>query len=273
LTFSVFGSFQPLMFRNVLSDSVNVGSGMIPRFHLLVWPDKTDLPHVDDAENQEAKAKYRQVVRALATMKDKSVFLHFTQDAQQLFYQFQKWLDELTTVNESNPGKQSHVSKLEGGAAKIAALFQLVDAVSNLPPVEASSVDLETGESATKIQPGTVQGTIYIDAQHFQMAWDFVCYLVEHMHRVYDSKLEGSEYRKVRLVEHVRDGSLRDKMSAREIHQKDWAGLSRKVTTADAIEAALEELAELGWVRAIPIKPGTPGRPTKRWEVNPEARK
>jgi len=37
----------------------------------------------------------------------------------------------------------------------------------------------------------------------------------------------------------------------------------------------LEELIPLGWVRPIPVKPGTasPGRPTVRWEVNPAARR
>jgi hypothetical protein len=62
-------------------------------------------------------------------------------------------------------------------------------------------------------------------------------------------------------------------MSAREILLKGWAGLNKKVTCADSIQAALEELVPLGWVRPIPVKPGTAvGRPTVRWEVNPAAR-
>lgn len=206
-------------------------------------------------------------------MDDKSVFLHFTSGAQQLFYQFQNWLDKLMD-GESNPGKQSHLSKLEGGVAKIAALYQLVDAICDLPSVETRAVNLGSGEEVISTQPGTLKGTVYIDEQHFQMGWELVRYLVAHMHRVYDSKLEGVEYLKVRLVEHLRDGSIRDGMTAREILLKGWAGLSKKVTCADSIQGALEELVPLGWVRPIPIKPGTasPGRPTIRWEVNPAVR-
>src|SRR5580700_2077096 len=273
ITFTVFGSFQPLLFRNVMADAVNIASGMMPRFHALVWPDNKDIPRVDEAENQEAKIRYRQVVRSLGSLEDKSVFLHFTPDAQQLFFQFQSWLDGQMD-REQNPGKQSHLNKLDGGVAKIAALFQLVDAVSGIPSSEAMRVNLQSGESEIVTQPGILRGIVYIDEPHFQMAWDLVKYLVAHMHRVYDSKLEGIEYSKTRLLEHLKDGSIKDGMSARDIHHKDWAGLGRKVTTADSIEAALEELVDLGWVRLAVVKPGTagPGRPTKRWNVNPEAR-
>ena len=135
---------------------------MLPRFHALVWPDKSDIPRIDAGENQEAKARYRQVVRALGSMDDKSVFLHFTSGAQQLFYQFQNWLDKLMD-GESNPGKQSHLSKLEGGVAKIAALYQLVDAICDLPSVETRAVNLGSGEEVISTQPGTLKGTVYID--------------------------------------------------------------------------------------------------------------
>jgi hypothetical protein len=270
LTFTVFGSFQPLTFRNAISDSVNVGSGMIPRFHALIWPDKSNLPRTDKAEDVAAFQRYRKIVRTLASLRDKSVFLHFTKDAQQSFYQFQEWLDGLMN-SEANPGKQSHLSKLEGGAAKIAALFQLIDVVQDLPPVITHSVNLETGMNEAVAQPGTIQGNVYIDREHFQMAWDFVRYLVKHMHRVYDSKLEGTEYRMVRLAEHIKDGTFRDGMTAREINRKDWAGLNQKVTNGEGVEYALEELAGRGWVREMTAQP-TVGRPARRWECNPKAR-
>jgi len=114
---------------------------------------------------------------------------------------------------------------------------------------------------------------VHVDVEHFQRARNLLEYLETHMHRIYESKLEGIEYRKVRIVEHLKDGSIRDGMTANEIVHKGWAGLSQKVTSGYAIDAALEELVPLGWVRPIPVKPGTarPGKPTVRWEVNPAA--
>jgi hypothetical protein len=214
---------------------------------------------------------YRQVVRRLADLGDKSVHLHFDKDAQVLFNEFNEGLRD-KVERESNPGKKSHLSKYEGGLAKIAALLQLVDVVASTPESpKLTSVSLETGE--TRVTPElNIPSQIYIDVDHFQRALDLLSYLESHMHRVYDSKLEGIEYRKVRLVEHLRDGSLHDGMSANEILHKDWTGLGRKLTSADAIESALEELIELGWVRPAPLEPGKPGRPTKRWKVNPATR-
>ena len=273
ITLSVFGSFQPHLFVNFISEARNVADGTVPRFQFLTWPDDTKMSILDRPVNSVAKAQYRQVIRRLADMPDKSVEIHFGKEAQELFYKFQRDLSEKIR-RETNPGKKSHLSKYEGGLAKMAALLQLVDTVAALPETpKLTSVSLETGEQTISTVLEAAK-EIRVDLDHFQRALDLLAYLESHMHRVYDSKLEGVEYRKVRLLEHVKDGSIRDGMSANEILHKDWAGLGRKVTSSDAIEAALEELVELGWVRPTEPGPGParPGRPTKSWDVNPAAR-
>jgi uncharacterized protein DUF3987 len=273
MTLSVFGSFQPHLFVNFLSETRNVADGTIPRFNFIVWPDSQRLPIIDRQVNTVAKAQYREVVRRLADLPDKSVSIHLSKDVQPLFHAFRTELRN-KVERESNPGKKSHLSKYEGGLAKIAALLQLVDVVAALPQTtKLSKVSLEDGKTETAEVLSPVPTDIYVDMEHWERAVSLLAYLESHMHRVYDSKLEGIEYRKVRLVEHIRDGSLHDGMTANEIWHKDWNGLGRKVTSADSISAALEELAELGWVRKKPIAPGTTmGRPTIRWEVNPLAR-
>src|SRR6266513_2970177 len=218
-----------------------------------------------------APAGFQPTITRKLALGDKSVHLHFDKDAQQMFNQFR--MDLAGKVRrESNPGKRSHLSKYEGGLAKIAALLQLVDTIAALPETpRISTVNMETGE--TKVTPWLdVPQKMSIDQDHLQRALNLLTYLEAHMVRVYDSKLEGVEYRKVRLLEHLKDGSIHDGMTANEILHKGWAGLSQKITSSDAIQAALEELVDLGWVRPIPVKPGTtrPGKPTVRWEVNPE---
>jgi|SRR5262249_21007755 len=237
----------------------------------MIWPDVERLPIVDRMPNAVGKAMYRDVVRKLADLSDASVKIHFDKDAQKKFYEFQNDLAE-KIESEPNLGKKSHLSKYEGGLAKIAALLQLVDLVATLPATAMlAKVDLLDGATEDK-QVAHPITEVLVDVEHFERALALLAYLESHMHRVYDSKLEGLEYRKVRLLEHIKDSSFRDGFSARDIHLNDWAGLSRKVTTADAIEAALQELAQQGWVRQIPVKPGSMGRPTVRWQVNPAAR-
>ncbi len=68
VTLSVFGSFQPHLFVNFLSEARNVADGTIPRFQLLAWPDDVRLPIVDRPVNTVIKAMYRQVVRRLADL-------------------------------------------------------------------------------------------------------------------------------------------------------------------------------------------------------------
>jgi len=272
MTLSVFGSFQPHLFVNFFSETRNVADGTIPRFTFLVWPDSVNMPILDRQPNTVAKAMYRSVVRRLADMPDKSVSIHMSKDVQPLFHEFRVQLRDKVR-KEPNPGKKSHLSKYEGGLARIAALLQLVDVVASLPETpKLAQVNMETGKTETVSVPSPMPTEIHVDMEHWLRAVALLGYLELHMHRVYDSKLEGIEYHKVRLVEHIKDGSFHDGMTANEIHHKDWAGLGRKVTSAGSIQSALEELAEMGWVRQQPIPPGTMGRPTIRWEVNPLAR-
>jgi Protein of unknown function (DUF3987) len=248
---TVFGSFQPHLMVNFLSAVRNIADGTLPRFHAIIWPDNLRTPKADIKKDDGAKQQYRHVLRELAKLKPESVRMNFTSEAQQLFYKFQAELDE-KIERETDPGKVSHLSKYFGGLPKIAALFQLVDII---------------------VQQGSVHSNVYdIDEEHFQKAWDFLRYLEAHMRRIYDSKLSGVDYCKGLLIDRIKNGDLKEGLTAREIHVKDWGGLGRKSTSADTIDAALEELTELGWVRMTPIKPGTVGRPSKRWEVNPAAK-
>jgi hypothetical protein len=273
VTLSIFGSFQPALFVNFLSESKNVEDGTIPRFPFLVWPDDERLPILDRAINLVAKTGYRQIVRRLADLPDKGVHIHFDKDAQQIFYNFQRELRD-KVARERNLGKRSHLSKYEGGLARIAALLQLVDTVAALPEMsKLTTVALGTGtESFTPTLDAPRE--IRVDVDHLQRALGLLGYLESHMHRVYDSKVDGIDYRKLRLLEHLRDGSIHDGMSANEIIHKGWAGLSQKFTSGEAVDAALEELVPQGWVRLALVEPGKVrqgGRPTKRWNVNPEA--
>ncbi len=271
LTFNVFGSFQPVMFVNFLSEVRNIGSGLLPRFHLIVWPEEEYLPREDRAHDEKAAAIYRHVVRTLAKMEYRQVELHFDEEAQRVFNKFDANLEEYIK-SETNEGKKSHLSKYSGSLPKLAALFQLIDLVGTLPvATPVYSVALDQGEKGSVVgeTSAEIPKAISIDLAHLIKAANVFNYLMAHMHRVYDSKQSGTQYRMARLIDHLKNGDLNDGFTARDIIRKDWAGLGQKSTTADAIEDSLEGLQRLGWVRAIPPKPGTMGRPVTKWNINP----
>jgi len=273
ITINVFGSFQPSTFINFLNKTENIGSGMLPRFHLRAWPGrpKPRLFPVDVAHDVEAEKRYRQVVRTLAKMRYRQIELHFDADAQKLFNEFDRSLGEYAE-RETNEGKAAHLSKYNGAVAKIAALFQLIDLVGVLPVERAYEVNLGDGEKKDigETEP-PIPAAINIDATHFKKAWAFFGYLEKHMHRVYESRQSGTQVRMGLLVEHLKAGDLQDGFTARDILRKDWAGLGQRSTTTDALEDSLEGLQALNWVRYIPLRPGTAtvGRPVKKWNVNP----
>jgi hypothetical protein len=240
---SVFGGFQPDMFRDFLNNSTNVSDGTIPRFPLLVWPDESDLPIIDRTANDSAKQQFRRVIRELAEMNEKQILIHFSPEAQPVF---DSWLVSLNQKihAEENSGKRSHLSKYKGALPKIAALLQIVDLVSN----------------------GPLAGTHVIDLAHINKAIDLLAYLETHMHRIYGCIQNPIQKAESAIAEHLKQGDLNSGFTIRTIQRKCWRNLSK----SEYIDLALETLVEKGWLRPFATPTGPQGgRPTTMWEINP----
>lgn len=244
---SVFGSFQPEMFEEFISDTKNVADGMIPRFSLLVWPDDLDRQYFDRSVNDGAKAKFRDILRKLAAAKEDTIWLHFTTDAQR---RFEKWSiandHKINTMRHS--GKRSHLSKYQGALPKLAGLLQLVDLMA---------------------APGEVHGTHKIDIDHLSKAIQIFEYLESHMHRLYNCLKPTSVKAEEALVQLIQDGRLKDGLSSRDIVHNNWENLKDR----DDVDDALDSLAERHWVRAYRVNSGQGSRSTDRWNVNPALKK
>jgi putative DNA primase/helicase len=238
---SVFGGFQPDMFRDFLNNATNVSDGTIPRFPFLVWPDESDLPIIDRTANDSAKQQFRRVIRELAEMNEKQILIHFSPEAQSVF---DSWLVSLNQKihTEENSGKRSHLSKYKGALPKIAALLQIVDLVSN----------------------GPLAGTHVIDQAHINKAIDLLAYLETHMHRIYGCIQTPIQKAESAIAKRLRNGDLNSCFTIRAIQRKHWRDLSRP----EYIDLALETLVEKGWLRDLPKAEGR-GRPTTAWEINP----
>jgi putative DNA primase/helicase len=261
---SVFGGFQPELLKSFLNKSVNVDDGTIPRFTMLVWPDEIDMPLIDRPENTIAKSYYQNAVRAFATMKAESVQLHFSPEAQTIF---DGWLVKIRSMiaRAENTGVRSHLAKYNGALPKLAALLQLIDLVNVAGPAVVTSVNLETGKTEMGSQKSTLSGNHVIDAEHLNKAVRLLMYLGKHMERVYGCIQEPAQKAETLLAQRLKERQLRDGFSVRDITRKCWSHLSKP----DIVESALQGLEDKGWIRLLPITTNV-GRPTSRWEINPE---
>ena len=67
------------------------------------------------------------------------------------------------------------------------------------------------------------------------------------------------------ILSRIRKGDLADGFTGREVQRRGWSGLSE----IEPIGAALELLADLGWVQAQEAETG--GRPSVKYVVSPRA--
>lgn len=244
---SIFGSFQPEIFREFISNSTNLHDGMIPRFTLLVWPDSIERKRIDKPANEVGKELYRRIIQRLAKSKAQNNELHFTPEAQNAY---DKWSDDLMIRIgwETNEAKKSYLSKMNGCLPRIAALFQLIDLAAG------------SGE-------GPIMGRHFVDEAHLMKAVAFSKYLEAQMHRVYNSIRTAVQVAESALVDRIKAGELSGQFTLRDIHRKRWHGLTRP----DDVESALDTLQEKGWVRCMEnTQMKTRGRPTVWWEINPK---
>ena len=243
---SLFGGFQPDLLVEFLSDTRNVSDGMIARFGLLCWPDSVVIPRVDRVADEQAKERFRGVIRILAELKAEAIFLHFSGDAQA---RFNEWYDlhDQKVNREAHTGKQSHLSKYRGLLPKLAGLLQLADIVYSAPsPV----------------------GNHLIDLGHLNRAIALLAYLESHMERVYGCIRSPEQRATESLAARIQKGDLTDGFSTRDLKRKHWENLP----TSDVTDAALDSLAGMSWLREVETKNPKGGRPTSHWMINPSLR-
>lgn len=172
--------------------------------------------------------------------------LELSQDA------YRRWLDFAAGVErELAPGGEFETmgdwaGKLPGAVARLAGLFHLI---GHERPAEA------------RIDEETMRRALYMGA-----------FLAEHAKAAYalmgtDDRLEGGK----RVLEWVRRTAL-EQFTARDCF-RGVRGQTSIFTHMEAVEGALEELEERGFIRSLPPeRTGGPGRkPSPRYEVNPAA--
>ena len=111
------------------------------------------------------------------------------------------------------------------------------------------------------------EGSIPQDA--LQRALAFAAYLETHAKRAYAAVTGTDADAARRILDHIRNGDLKDGFKARDIQHRDWSGL----TDRERIGKGLELLADCDWIapQAVGRNPAG-GRPTTLYNINPRVR-
>ena len=245
---SIVGSLDPERLDAAL---LGTGDGLAARF-LYVWPGPApyrSLRTLKPVREDEAVNALQRIARAVGTP-EKPLVLAFEDQAVTVFDTCLERLHPETLRAEGLLA--GWLGKGRGTVARLAAVLTLLDWTANRP---------------NNAPPPSV-----ITAQHLHAAWDlWERYYRPHAQAVFDRGGPGDRERQAR--QHARRviGWIRAR-GATEISREDVRreALSQRVNAAGADEVilALEQAGVLREVDDEEDYPG-PGRPARRWQVNP----
>ena len=175
----------------------------------------------------------RDRLNGVTTNKLGARLVHFDAKAQTLFNQWFKLNEQAIRRGELGASEQSHFAKFRSLIPGLALLFHL----------------LEGHDGA-------------VCEQCLVSAIGFAGYLKSHARRVYGA-VHGSDGCVHALTRKLRDGDLETGFTLRSVYIKCWSDLTDK----DRVRSALDQLAELGWLRESVLETG--GRKTTSYEINP----
>lgn len=265
---SVIGGIQSDVFEHQLVNHAldgSSGDGLLQRFQLMVWPEPLrHYRNVDRLEDDEASEQALEVFRFAARLDPRSISfcgrvdfddrqnagLRLTDEAQDFFDEWHVTLNRRirSPEYEKQPGFASHLAKFD----KLFASLALLDYVSDL----AGSL-LPQG-------PYFAPSAKAISLKSVVRAAHLCAFLEAHALKVYASEVDPSVAPAHALAAKIRDGSVFEGMTVREIDRSGWSGLKN----AKLVEAGLALLKELRWVRVETVRPAT-GRPTRVVRLSP----
>lgn len=255
LCLSLFGGVQPDKLTHYLDLTSNSleNDGMLQRFQILVYPDPIRWEWRDRSPDKAARDLVYRIFSMITSDEfdpiawgaekgelDKFPYFHFDQEAQELFIEWSKSLQEKIAA-EDNPILQQHFAKYEKLFAGLSLIFHLVDCAF-----------------------GEESGSIKISSARRAAAWSQ--YLESHARRCYgllgDRGLRAAQALSAKLLH----GKLLDGFTARDVYRNGWTFLKEQTAAASACEWLEAE----NWLRSYPVGgtgPGT-GQPTMRYKIN-----
>ncbi len=245
---SIIGSIQPGPLSQYLRGAIGGGvgaDGLMQRFQLAVYPDiPATWQNVDRWPDTEAKHRAYEVIYSLdqlaasdisATEDDESLpYLRFERGAQKRFDHWRSDLELRLRAGQDHEVIVAHLAKYRSLIPSIALLSHLIDG-----------------------------GRGKIGVEHIERAIAWGEYLESHARRIYAIAVTPGASEANMLAKRIRDGSLKDEFSLRDVYRKKWLGLS----TRDSAERATAVLLDLDWIRRVDEPTG--GHPRTTFAINP----
>ena len=257
LCISIFGGIQPDKLIGYLDKAENslANDGMLQRFNMLVYPDKTPRAWRDRKPNKDIFDRVVHLFKQVAHFEpvvwgadsaqgaEKCPSYRFNDDAQQMFKAFSTNLTERID-NEEHPIIVQHLLKYEKLFPALALIMHLVECGS-----------------------GKTVGRVGVTSAEKAMAW---CeYLESHARRCYGLLVDGGLRSAIALAQKIEAGKLSDGFTFREVSRAQ----SRYLKDRKAIQAAIEWLEDENWLQAMPDTSPVAGRPTQRYMINPQIKR
>ena len=250
---AVLGGIQPGRLVEHVRGATHGGggdSGLIQRFQLIVWPDMREqwelIDRTPDATAREAaQLVFERVVspfhaltgalKILGSDEETIDIRRFDIDAQRVFY---GWLEELEREIRGDtlpPVMASHLSKYRSLVPSLALIFAVADDVRGAIPL-----------------------------RYLEQAIGWAKYLRPHAERVYACTTHADTRHARALLAKIKDGSITDGFTLREVYKKDWHLLDKLGVTK-----ATDLLADLDYLLPIETRNPAGGRPSVTFNINP----
>lgn len=262
VTLSILGSIQPGPLTSYLRYTLSGGQGddgLLQRFQLMVYPDvSADWRNVDRFPDTTCKNRAFEIFKRLDAIDPTQIgaslceedgqipFLRFHEQGQEFFDSWRADLEKETRGGRlEHPALEAHISKYRSLMPSLSLLFHLIERVDG--KADGAAVSLDAAMKAA--------------------AW--CTYLFEHAKRIYGLAANAASNQARTIIEKVRNGSLKDRFTARDVYRNQWTGL----TSTKEVAEPLALLEDFGWLRSIPVRSNVEGgRPTVYYFVNPKVK-
>ena len=252
---SVLGSTQPGKIGPYIQQAIHGGvgdDGLLQRFSLMVWPDKTDWRDVDRKPDKSASHKAFEVFKYLDDLNpldieasqdtsfddtpDGQPYLRFDPAAHEVFLDWRIELEARLRSDELSPALESHLAKYRKLVPGLALAIHLAD-------------------------KGT--GAVSLVAAVKALAWSQ--YLETHARRIYGSASNVKTTAAKLIIARIKTGHIQHEFSIKEVWRPGWTGLTDSAT----VKNALALLVDYEWIGAATRE--TSGRTATVYTANPRA--
>jgi putative DNA primase/helicase len=236
---SLLGAIQPGPLSTLVRSMRGSGDdGLLQRFQLAVWPDKSgDWRNVDRKPDYEARDEIDALLERMASMPAQDEPWQFDDSAQAVF---DAWRADLETrIRGDLPDVlQAHLSKYRSLVPSLALLCALASGSSGSLVLEDSVI----------------------------RAIGWADFLEAHARRIYAPALSPDMDAAQALAAKIAVGDIAGRFSLKDVYRPGWSGL----VTRDDAAAAVGVLVDFDWLRED--REDTSGRTRTVYEVNPRLR-